>query len=288
MAKANQGPVIQTVRCNLPKLREPLPDIGLVQSESERALQDPNEWFAQRFPDEVKIFGAAFLVANVSDQFGRGKIVPIHLNTDFFAAILKGTRTGVHVVYYPPEKSFYHFDHALNAYCSVSDEKLKVLISNYLIRAAEDCGERVDIRSMVTEFRKDQQLDTVIDKARAILEADRAYFSGKAGHRRFIDGRYMEADEEPSYQVFVKKAIIAAPQGKVTVHDAFHRYYQFCKDNAMQPLTRQEFKSLVAEVIREEFALGLRHDIIGDNNKQGHGWCGIGYTPEFAGSFGRN
>jgi hypothetical protein len=88
--------------------------------------------------------------------------------------------------------------------------------------------------------------------------------------------------------VFVKKAIIAAPQGKVTVHDAFHRYYQFCKDNAMQPLTRQEFKSLVAEVIREEFALGLRHDIIGDNNKQGHGWCGIGYTPEFAGSFGRN
>ena len=43
----------------------------------------------------------------------------------------------------------------------------------------------------------------------------------------------------------------------------------------MQPLTRQEFKGLVAEVIREEFNLGLRHDVLGDNGKHRHGWFSV-------------
>ena len=95
------------------------------------------------------------------------------------------------------------------------------------------------------------------------------------GKRRYIDGKYIETHEKPSYQLFVKRTIVKEPQAKITVGDAFHRYYQFCRDNQMQPLTRPEFKDSVAEVIREEFNLGLRHDVLDERGKQQHGWVGI-------------
>jgi hypothetical protein len=129
---------------------------------------------------------------------------------------------------------------------------------------------------------------SIIAKAKAILEADRQFFQGNDGHRRFIDGKHIEPNEEPSYQVFVKRNIVEEPQGRVTLQDAFHRYYRFCRDNQMKPLTRQEFKGLVAEVIREHFNIGLRHDVPGENGKQRHGWFGIGYHPDLAVSLSRN
>lgn len=130
----------------------------------------------------------------------------------------------------------------------------------------------VDIKNLVVSFRKEDVLSSVILKAKAVLEAERFYFKGKDGHRCFIDGKYIDATEEPSYQQFVKKAIIREPEARLTVGDAFHRYYQFCKDNAMKLLTRAEFKALVAEVLREEFKIGLRHDVPTSTGKQGHGW----------------
>jgi len=91
---------------------------------------------------------------------------------------------------------------------------------------------------------------------------------------------------EPSYQQFVKRSIVREPEAKLTVGDAFHRYYQFCKDNAMKPLTRQDFKHLIAEVLREEFRIGLRHDVPTSTGKQGHGWYGV--RLDEAASPGRN
>jgi hypothetical protein len=62
---------------------------------------------------------------------------------------------------------------------------------------------------------------------------------------------------------------------KITVADAFHRYFEFCRSQNQPPLTRQEFKQLVAEVIREQFNVGLRHDVPTETGKQGHGWFGV-------------
>jgi hypothetical protein len=57
-----------------------------------------------------------------------------------------------------------------------------------------------------------------------------------------------------------------------------------CKPDATA--TRQEFKGLVADVIREEFNLGLRHDVPGENGKQRHGWFDV--RLDHAAVFGRN
>ena len=165
-------------------------------------------------------------------------------------------------------------------------DKLKLLLSNYLVRCSQDCGWLVDITNLVVKFRQDGVLQRIVDKAKAVLEADRLFFQGKDGQRRYIDGKYIEPNEEPSYRVFVKKAIVREPKATVSLQDAFHRYFEFCRDHQMQPLTRQEFKGMVAEVIREELNLGLRHDVPGENGKQRHGWFGVRLDDAVA--FGRN
>jgi hypothetical protein len=171
--------------------------------------------------------------------------------------------------------SFYFFDYRVDAFCPTTEEKLKLLLSNYLIRCSQDCGGLVDISNLVVKFRQDDVLQRIVNKAKALLEADRLFFQGKEGQRRFIDGKYIEPDEEPGYRQFVKKTIVREPEATVTLQDAFHRYYRFCREQQMQPLTRQEFKGLIAEVIREEFNLGLRHDVPGGDGKQRHGWFGL-------------
>ena len=95
-------------------------------------------------------------------------------------------------------------------------EKLKLLLSNYLIRCSQECGWSVDITNLVVKFRQDDVLQRIVDKAKAMLEADRLFFQGKDGQRRFIDGKYIEPNEEPSYRVFVKKAIVREPAGTVS------------------------------------------------------------------------
>jgi hypothetical protein len=144
----------------------------------------------------------------------------------------------------------------------------------------------VDITNLVIRFRNEDVLQRITEKAKAVLEDDRLFFQDKGGHRRYVDSKHIEPNEEPSYQLFVKKAIMREPGGKVTVADAFHQYYEFCKSQGQPPLTRQEFKHLVAEVIREQFNIGLRHDVLTESGKQGHGWYGV--RLDAAQAFGRN
>lgn len=124
-------------------------------------------------------------------------------------------------------------------------------------------------------FREKKLPRSVTERAKALLQCDGTFFTGENGHRRFVDGRYIESTDEPSCRQFVQKALVASPEGKLTVPGAFHRYYQFCSNNQMEPLTSSEFKRLVTEVIREQFNVGLRHDVIGANGKHGLGWVGI-------------
>ncbi len=225
--------------------------------------------------------------ATWTDSDGLKRFIPAYLNEDFFAAILGGDKElGHQVIWFPPEEAWYFYDYRVDAFCQTTEEKLKLLLSNYLIRCSQECGSLVDITNLVVKFRQDDVLQRIVDKAKAALEADRLFFRGTDGQRRFIDGKFIEPNEEPSYRQFVKKAVVRAHDATVTLQDAFHRYYQFCRDQQMQPLTRQEFKGLIAEVIREEFNIGLRHDVPGENGKQRHGWFGV--RLDDAGVFGMN
>jgi hypothetical protein len=188
-------------------------------------------------------------------------------------------------VYFASEDQWYCSDYRIDgAFFPTSEEKLGILASHFLIQCSQQC--HVSTAKALLKLRAPQTIKNVITTAKAMLEADPLFFSGKDGHRRYVQGRYVESMDEPSYEVFVRKAIVREPEAKLTVGDAFHRYYQFCKDNAMTPLTRSDFKELVAEVIREQYGLGIRHDVVDERGKQGHGWLGV--RLDAAGSFGQN
>lgn len=247
----------------------------------------PNKWFAAKFPKQTELYGPAFMEVTLSDADKLDRIIPVYPNNDLFAAILGGDPDlGHQVLWYPPEATFYFFDSKVNAFCPTSEDKLKLLVSNYLIRCSQDCSSLVDGTNLFVRFRQDEVLGRIVTKAKALLEADRSFFDGKDGQRRYVEGRYIEPDEEPAYRTFVKQTVIKEPAGKITVNAAFHRYYEFCRAHDQLPLTRHEFKGLVAEVIREQFNVGLRHDVPGETGKASHGWLGVRFHEEL--SYGHN
>jgi len=245
-------------------------------SGADESVYDPNEWFAERFPDATAMYGPAFLEGSWTDPAMQTHIVPSHMNSDVMAAILGGDpRLGHRVVFHEQEGKFYFYDLMVGAFTPTTEQKLELLLSNYLIRCAQACHRLVDVRPLMETFRTQKMLHSVITRAKALLQVDPSFFQGESGHRRCIAGKYIEPTDEPSYRQFVKKGLVARPDGKTTLQDAFHKYYRFCGDKNMEPLTRSEFRHLVTEVIREEFNIGFRHDVPGRSGKQTHGWFGV-------------
>ena len=242
----------------------------------DEAIYDPNTWFAEKFPEATEIYGPAFLEARWTDTFRLTHITPAHLNADFFAAILGGdVRLGHQVVYYGQEARFYFYDPLVDAFCPTSGAKLQLLVSNYLVRCSQACSGLTDIHPLFVTFRDDKVLQSIVEKAKAMLEASADFFQGASGHKRFIDGKYLTSTDVPSYVLFARKALVRHPEGKVTVLDAYHGYYRFCGNNHLAPLSRSEFRHLFAEAIREAYNLGLRHDVESKSGKLNHGWVGI-------------
>ncbi len=245
-------------------------------SKRETVAENPNQWFAAKFPHAVATYGPAFMEATLLDPDGFGRFIPAYLNDDFFAAILGGDpRLGHRVIYFAPEERFYFFDWRVAAFCPTSEEKLKLLVSNYLLRCSQECAHCVDITSLVIRFRKDEVLNRVVTKAKALLEADAAFFSGKSGKHRMVNGKIINPLDASPHEIFVKNAIVQAPNGALTVTECYHQFYLFCRESGMIPPPRAEFQSLVVEAIRCSFNVGLRHDVPGNNGKQANGWMGI-------------
>jgi hypothetical protein len=246
------------------------------QHDDSNPVNDANLWFVGMFPEAVKLFGPGFLQASYVDVDALPRCIPMELNEDAWASALSDHRLGHQVVYYTPENAWWFLDYRVDAFCVTSEAKLYALLSNFLIRCSQDCGSLVDIRPLVTDFRRPEILKRVIERAKALLAADVSFFSGERGHRRMVNGKIIEPTAKPSYELFVQKNLTKQPASAVTVTDAFHQYFTFCREQKMNPLTRQEFRSMVVEIVREEFGCGLRHDVVGKNGKQTEGWVGLG------------
>jgi len=253
----------------VPSLRAEFPGDG------DRVIHDPNEWFLARFPDQVAKFGPAFVVGKWTDQQGNVNVIPLTLNEDLFASIIGDPSLGHSVVFYNREAQFYFLDPFVDAYCPTSSEKVCLLLSNYLIRVAQSCSRLVNVRPLVETFRSSARLSAVIDRAKVLLEADSSFFTGKYGNRRFVDGRYIGPTDVATHRYFVAECIEVDSNASVTVPDAFQRYRVFCDQNKLIALQRSEFKALVGEVIREQFHLGVRHDLDNGRGQVAQGWKGL-------------
>ena len=245
--------------------------------ELKESVNDPNSWFVSRFPEEAKLHGVPFLLALRVDLEGLTHVTPIFLNDDFFASIVCGPNR---IVFFEPEQQWYFYDPVPGAYCPTSPAKLQLLLSNYLIRCAEDCGSLVDVTNLVVNFRKAEVLEGVVRKAKAMNLCDNQFFQGEKGMRRMIDGKIVEPTDKPSYELFVERNLAPEDRSALTVTDCFHRYYTYCKQHQIPPLTRSDFKSLITECLREQFSVGLRKDVPSKSGKQTEGWFGIRFKDE--------
>jgi len=73
-----------TFELNLPKKRHLLDDLPPFKPST------PSEWFALKFPEQIERFGSPFLEVRQSTCDGISLITPVHINVDFFAAMLGG------------------------------------------------------------------------------------------------------------------------------------------------------------------------------------------------------
>ena len=126
---------VEYIRYSLPKPPKPESDYSVLRPGP--PPDDANAWFAQRFPKATELYGPAFLVATVSQGYRPRRFYPLEVNEDLLAGIIGGDPLfKTQVVYSAAEDQWYCFDYLVEAFCPVSEEKLKLLASNYLIRCA--------------------------------------------------------------------------------------------------------------------------------------------------------
>lgn len=241
--------------------------------------QTPSEWFSQRFIKQASTYGAPILEEQYTIQEDGERVTrirPLQLNEDFFAAVLGGKqRLGHQVVYYVPEGVFYFMDHREGAFVATTESKLQTLLSQYLIRCSEAMGDTVDIEKLFGELRDARSLNRIIQKAKSILAADESFFTGAAGHKRKIGGEVFDPTAEPPHKLFIREGMVVEPQQITTVKDAYQHFSRYCEIHGFTPVERKHFKSLIAEVVRGEFGLGLRNDLKVNGGRATSGWRGI-------------
>ena len=163
-----------------------------------REYENPNQWFNLRFPEQVRKFGSPFFTQKIQKAPGLSMIVPLRLNEDFFAAALGGPGRLGHKLVFCPTTGFWFLDARFGAFCPVSEGKLEILLSNYLLRCAEQMPSRVEVLPLIDSFRRRTLLSHVVDRAKVLLEIDSSFFEGPTGRPRRIAGRVVEALLSPA------------------------------------------------------------------------------------------
>jgi len=231
----------------------------------------PSEWFARRFPAEVKRWGCPFLEAVVEDVETRKLVTAVSMNNSFFAAALSDSQLNHSVVFYEPDQEWFFLDPRDNFYHPTSEAKLMTLLSALLLRCAEEMPACVDRISLFVKFREDQRLKAVVKQARSVLAADSTFFSINSPHQR------IEGPEQHGRMArqFVGRLIKPQAGQLLSIGDCYNGFEGYCRNNGVEPVARKAFKQLVVEIIKEEFEVGFRSDLKNAEGRYLRGWKGL-------------
>ena len=232
----------------------------------------PSEWFARRFPVEVKRWGCPFLEAVVEDvESGIKRTTAVSMNCSFLAAALSDSQLGHSVVFYEPEQQWYFLDPRDGCYHPTSEAKLTTLLSALLVRCAEEMPSTVDKVSLFVKFRDEERLKAVVKHARSILAADSNFFSPTGPNHR------TKATEQPAQAArrFIQSTVKPKPDQHLSISDCYAGFEGYCRNNGVEPVARKAFRQMIVEIIREEFGLGLRADLRNAEGRFERGWKGL-------------
>ena len=239
----------------------------------EPPVTTPSEWFSKRWPEQAETFGTPFLEAKLHDGDLEQHVNPLSLNEIFFAGILAGNQElGHKVVYYSPDEEFYFKDPREGGiFKSTTEDKLKTLLSLYILQCAEQLKDTTPKLNLFVRFRKDDELQKVVNKARSLLAVDKSFFGADSPNLRTGGAE----EKEKVAKTFINLVIELNPQKSLTVTDSYTAFREFCVKNGLMLVKRSLFEDLVGEIITEQYGLGLRNDILNGSGRHQRGWRGL-------------
>lgn len=231
----------------------------------------PGEWFARRYPAVVQQWGAPILEAVVADQKGNRLVKPLELNDNFFAAIISDPQLGHSVVFYEPEQQWLFLDPADQLFHTTTEAKIIALLSSLLVRCAEEMPRNIDLIQLFCRFTEEARLKAVVKRARAIHAADSSFFDNGSAKR--VGGVDSFSDLARG---FVRATVKRQPNQLLSEGECFQHFNEYCRNNdSAAEVSKRQFKQLIAEVIREEFAVGFRKDLKDGEGRYLRGWKGL-------------
>jgi hypothetical protein len=122
------------------------------------------------------------------------------------------------------------------------------------------------------EFRSDKNARLVVQRAKSVLAADSSFFSPTSCHTR-IKG--IELHERVARR-FVDELLTCETGQILRLADAYAVFRGLLKQRDLPDMKRSEFKAVVGPLIKEQFDLGLRNDLISQQRQvQQCGWKGL-------------
>lgn len=240
-----------------------------------REPESASHWWCLMFPDQVRVYGCPFLEESRTDELGLVSKAPLSANLDCLAACLGGDeRLGHRVIFYEPEQQFYFYDPRTQMFHATTGAKLMNLLRGLLVRCAGAIkGDRARFQ-LFHVLRSDQVTKQVINRAKSILAASPDFFGVDSPHQR-VQGPEIH---QRIAQVFVEQ-IERDPGQILTLKCAYDLFCQFLKQKNMPVLTRAEVKVMLGELIREQYGLGLRNDLVSvESQVQQCGWKGLRWS----------
>jgi hypothetical protein len=227
----------------------------------ESCLLTPSGWFAARFPCEAQTYGRAFFEEMRTGMQASQAVLPHTINEDFFAAMLSGEKRLGHRMVHLPSEGFWFLDPKVGLFCPTTDQKVELLVSNYMVKCAEAMGGNVDSGPLLTVHRRSSVLSSIVKRARSVLEAEPRFFEGAGAPQRFLQGRILAPVASSSPAEFINRAIEPLQGGVVVVSEAYQGFLQHCQKENLARVGFSDFRKTARDLIMEKFQLGLRHDI---------------------------
>jgi hypothetical protein len=227
----------------------------------EPVLRTPSDWFSAEFPKAAKKYGPPILESHRIDGVGLLHVECVAINEDFMAGILSGEDRGTRLVYYEPEHSFYYFSRDLGYFTPTNEGRLKLVLSQQFIQCATYMSQTrrfVNIGPLFQKFRSEEMLESIIDRAKAMLGVTEKFFDPSTGNRK--DPQLLTGEQ--TAKIFAIEALESKAGVLLKIADAYEKYVEFCQSKKMPVvLHRNEFRSPAVVAVRSTWGMGLSKDL---------------------------
>ena len=162
----------------------------------------------------------------------------------------------------------FYFKDSDGKYKTTTNEKLANLYRAILMKCAQEMPAQVHKLNLFQEFRSDKVAKAVVHRAKSILAANETFFDADSKNER-IKGQEIH---ERICRRLVQELLEPAEGRVLMLNDAYAMFRNMTRAKELEPIRLSQFKALMMPLVRESFAVGLRNDLIGPENRQVRGW----------------